>query len=335
MKKRLAICDRDERYLQSMQNYLMKRLTQFEVLTFATLNEAAEYSKRHAFAICLLSESLYEKDLQGMQALEILILRENGKKEITEYSYMEKYQSMEKLIQELLNEYAEHSLMDVPVYQCTKNVTIHAFYTPMVSREQTRAALALGQILLERKRKVLYLNLQAFAGYEELLTEKKMADITDLLYVAERQDANLGFRIQSMKQRLGGLDYFSPAEDAMDLLPVTQAEWKGLIERVVETGEYTDIILDLSELCQGLYYFLQTSDYVYSMIARTKEEQLTVEQYKKQLEKRQMLTVLEKTKWMEFPKEWIGKVGNIERLTTAPLGEYMKGLIDTDGNKPI
>ena len=85
MKKRLAICDRDERYLQSMQNYLMKRLTQFEVITFATLQEASDYSKKQAFAICLLSESLYEKDLYGMQALEILILKENGKKEITEY----------------------------------------------------------------------------------------------------------------------------------------------------------------------------------------------------------------------------------------------------------
>ena len=92
MKKRLAICDRDERYLQSMQNYLMKRLTQFEVITFATLQEASDYSKKQAFAICLLSESLYEKDLYGMQALEILILKENGKKEITEYPYMEKYQ---------------------------------------------------------------------------------------------------------------------------------------------------------------------------------------------------------------------------------------------------
>lgn len=335
MKKRLAICDRDERYLQSMQNYLMKRLIQFEVLTFATLYEAAEYSKRQAFAICLLGESIYEKDLQGMQALQILILREDGKKEIKEYPYMEKYQSMERLIDELLQEYVENSLMDVPVYQCIKAVTVHVFYTPMISREQTRAAHTLGQILSEKKRKVLYLNLHAFRGYKEWMTESKEADITDLLYVAERQDGKLGFRIQSLKQRLGGVDYFAPAEDSMDLLPVTQAQWQALLDKLIKTGEYTDIILDLSELCQGLYYFLETSDCVYSMCARTKEEQFAQEQYKRQLEKRQMLAVLEKTKWMELPREWIGKIGNIERLTITPLGEYMKGLIDADGNKPI
>ena len=92
-----------------------------------------------------------------------------------------------------------------------------------------------------------------------------------------------------------------------------------------DSDEYTDIILDLSELCQGLYYFLETSDCVYSMCARTKEEQFAQEQYKRQLEKRQMLAVLEQTKWMELPREWIGKIGNIERLTITPLGEYGYG----------
>lgn len=331
MKKRLAICDRDERYLQSMQNYLMKRLTQFEVLTFTTLHDVAEYSKRRAFAICLLGESLYETDLQGIQALQILILREDGKKEIKEYSYMEKYQSMENLIQE----FAEQSLMDAPVYQCTRKVTIHAFYTPMISREQTNAAVTLGQILADKKRKVLYLNLHAFPNYMSSISEGKMADITDLLYISERQDGNFTFRLQSLKQRLGEVDYFAPAEDAMDLLPVTQVQWQELVNKLTKTGEYTDIVLDLSELCQGLYNFLQTSDCVYSICSETKEELLAQEQYKKQLEKRQILDILEKTKWMQIPREYMQRVGNLERIMITPLGEYMKGLVDRNGNKPI
>ena len=308
MKKRLAICDKDERYLQSMQNYLMKRLTQFEVLTFVTLKEAAEYSKREAFAICLLGESLYEKKFHGMQALQILILREDGKKEITEYPYMEKYQSMEDLIQQLLQEYAENSFMDVPVYQCRRAVTVHAFYTPMIAREQTRAALTLGQILSEKKRKVLYLNLHAFTSSMEWMMERKAADITDLLYVAERQDGKFDFRMQSLKQSLAGVDYFAPADDSMDLLPVTQAQWQTLLDKLIKTGNYTDIILDLSEFCQGLYYFLQTSTCVYSMCARTKEDQFAQDQYKRQLEKRQLLAVLKKTMGARLESISTGKI---------------------------
>lgn len=335
MKKRLAICDKDERYLQSMQNYLMKRLTQFEVLTFHTLYELTEYSKRQAFAICMLSETVYEKNLEGLQALQIFILREEGKKEIKEYPYMEKYQSMERLIQKLLNEYADHSLMDVPVYQYQKAIKVHVFYSPMLSREQTRAAFTLAQILSEKKRKILYLNLHAYAVYKQWIMENSVADITDLLYVAERQEGNLSLRIQGMKQRLGNVDYIAPAEDYMDLLPITQAEWQAFMEKLLKINEYTDIVLDLSELCQGLYYFLQTSDCIYSMHARTKEEQYVINQYKKQLEKRQMLSILEKTKWMEIPREWIENTSNIERLSITPLGEYMKGFVDTDGNRQI
>lgn len=337
MKKRLAICDNDERYRQSMQSYLMKRLTEFEILTFASLYEAAEYSKKHAFAILLISESSYEKGLADIQALQVFILKEDGKTEITEYPYLEKYQSMEILIHELLNEYAEHSLMDVPVYRCARAVRVHTFYSPLAPREQTKAAFALGQVLVEKNHKVLYLNLHAFVGCRELFMETfdSRADITDLLYVAGRQEPNFIYRIQGMKQRLGGVDYFAPAEDCMDLLPVTQAEWQILLERLIDSGEYTDIILDLSEICQGLYHFLQNSDCIYSICARTSEEQLVMEQYKGIMEKREMSAVLEKTKWIELPQEWLGRVSNLERLMMTPLGEYMKGLVEKDGNRPI
>ena len=337
MKKRLAICDRNERYRQSMQSYLMKRLTGFEILAFTSLYEAAEYSKKQAFAICLISESFYEKGLANIQALQVFILKEDGKADIAEYPYLEKYQSMETLIHEFLNEYAEHSLMDIPIYRCARAARVHTFYSPVASQEQTKAAFALGQVLSEKNHKVLYLNLHAFVGCRELFMETfdSRADITDLLYVVGRKEPNFSYRIQSIKQRLGGVDYFAPAEDCMDLLPVTQAEWQTLMERLQEMGEYTDIILDLSEICQGLYYFLQNSDCIYSICARTREEQLAMEQYKVVMEKREISFVLKKTKWIELSQEWLGRVGNLEQLTMTPLGEYMKGLIEKDGNRPI
>ncbi len=337
MKKRLAICDNDERYRQSMQNYLMKRLTEFEILTFASLYEATEYSKKQAFAILLISESSYEKDLSDMQALQVFILKEDGKAGVTEYPYLEKYQSMEAMIHELLNEYAQHSLMDAPVYRCARAARVHTFYSPVAPREQTKAAFALGQVLSEKNHKVLYLNLQAFVWCRELFIEKfdARADITDLLYMAGRQEPNFSYRVQGMRQRLGGVDYFAPAEDWMDLLPVTQTEWQTLLKRLQEMGEYTDIILDLSEICQGLYDFLQNSDCIYSICARTREEQFTMEQYKRVMEKREMASVLEMTKWIELSQEWVGRVGNLEQLAMTPLGEYMKGLVEKDGNRPI
>lgn len=327
MKKRLAICDEDARYRQSMQTYLMKRMEEFEVLSFASLPEAAEYSRKQAFAILLIGEHTYEKNLHNVQALQIFILRESGEKAITEYPYLEKYQSMEMLIRDIWEGYAEHSLMDSPVYRSYKTTKIHAFYSPGASREQTISALALGQTLAKRDKRVLYLNLQAFVGWEELVSEVHAADITDLLYVIGRLDGNLVCRIQGMKQTLHGVDYFSPAEDYMDLLKISEVEWVTFLDRLIELGEYSDIILDLSEICQGLYRILEKSDGVYSMCGRTKVEKRAVYQYKKLLEKREQSSILEKTKWLEIPQEGMEKVPKMERLSVTPLGEYMKGLL--------
>lgn len=335
MKKRLAICDSDERYCNGMQNYLMKRLTDFEIYVFRSLRDVAEYSKKQAFEILLIGEHIYEKDLSGIQALQIIVLRENGEKRITEYPYLEKYQSMETMIQEMFQEYAGHILMDTSVYQCKKKTKLHVFYSPVGQKAQTKAAIVLGQILVERNHKVLYLNLQAFTGIQELLGDENFADITDLLYVAERQESNLFFRVQGMKQSCGGVDYFAPAADFMDLLSVSEKEWMEFLQKMIEGGEYTDIILDLSEICQGLYGMLEKSDDIYSICSTTREEQHAVEQYKKLLAKRELSYVLEKTKWVDLQQECMERVISIERLAMTPIGEYMKGLVQENGNRPI
>ena len=335
MKKQLAICDCDERYRSSMQNYLMKKLTEFEVITFRSLSEAIDYSKKQTFAIFLLGEHVYEKELQNLQALQIFILREDGEKQIAEYPYLEKYQSMETLIREILTEYAEHRPMDSMICRCIKKTKLHVFYSPVKQRQQIKAAMALGQILVGSGKRVLYLNLQAFSGWEELETKDGFADITDLLYFADRQESNLFYRIQSMKQTSGGVDYFAPAEDFTDLLRVSEEEWTGLLDKLLEAGKYTDIIWNLSEICQGFYRILEKSDCVYSMCGETREEQRAIEQYQKLLAKREMSSVPEKTKWIEQPLECMERDVSIEWLGKTALGKYMKGLVQEDGNRPI
>lgn len=327
MKKRLAICDSDERYRQSMQTYLMKRLEDFEVLTFGSLQEAVDNSRQQAFTIFLLGEQLYEASLSDIQALQIFILRENGKKAILEYPYLEKYQSMESLIRDIWEGYAENCLMDSPVYRIKKKTRIHAFYSPGASKKQTLSALALGQVLARRDKKVLYLNLQAFAGWDEQFFEQVGADITDLLYVIGRQEGNLSYRIQGMKHTVSDMDYFSPAEDYMDLLKISEVEWMTFLDRLLELGEYSDLILDLSEICQGLYRMLEKSDGIYSLCGRTNPEKRAMEQYKRLLEKRELASVLEKTKWLTPPQEDLERITGLERLSVTALGEYMRGLV--------
>lgn len=335
MRKQLVICDRDERYRQNMQTYLMKRLKEFEVLTFASLQEAAEYSRKKAISILLIGEQLYEEGLQEIQALQTFILREDGEKVITEYPYLEKYQSMECLIRDILEEYAGNMLSDSPIYQYGKRAKVHTFYSPVCQEQQTKAALALGQLLAQEGKKVLYLNLQAFAGVEEPLETDSVADITDLLYFVGKQEGNLKLRLLGMKQTMGGVDYLPPAADYLDILRITEAEWMTFLDMLMEIGDYSDIILDLSEICQGLYRILERSNQVYSVCGMTERETYSTNQYKRLLEKRELSSILKKTSWMELPRDSSGHVGKPERLHATPLGEYMKGLMKENGDRQI
>ena len=335
MKKQLAICDGDEQYRQMMQAYLIKRLEGFEILTFEDLQQAAEYSRKQAFAIVLVSEALYSEDLQGIQAIHIYVLREDGTGDVTKHPYIEKYQSMEQLISSIFMDYSEEAFDLQRNMRKTDKIRYHVFYSPIRKEEQTKAALALGQVLAEKNKKVLYLNLQAFAGWEDSLRTGFYADITDLLYFARRKDNNLKFRFQSMKQTLSGVDYMAPAEDYMDLLLVTENEWISFFEKLSEMDEYNDFILDLSEACQGLYRLLERSDYIYSMQAVTDAQRNSINQYKRLLEKRELSSILEKTSWLEMPREYFERAVNMERLYTTQIGEYMKGLMLENGNRQI
>ena len=323
MKKRLAICDGNERYRQMMQGYMIKRLKDFEILTFENIHQAKEFSRKKPFAIVLLSEQLYDMDVHEIQAMQIYILREDGKKAISQYPYIEKYQSMESMIHDIFTEYSDDSAEKIGIGH--KKAKVHVFYSPVRKTEQTLAALAYGQCLAQSGKKVLYLNLQAFAGWEMLLQTTFLADITDILYFAERNDNQLEYRLQSIKKSLGGMDYFPPAQDYLDLLCIEEAKWLKFLDILIKREEYEEIVLDVSEICQGLYSILEQCDSIYSIQEIDQMQKNAVTQYQKLLEKRELHAILEKTKWINPPINQADYERNLERLYTTELGQYMKG----------
>lgn len=332
MKKRLVICDRDKQYRQMMQSYLIKRLEDFDIMTFGDLSQAEKESSKQIFSILLVSESLYEKELQGIRALRIFILREDGAEAITEYPYLEKYQSMERLIGSMMTEEGGDS-EDLPLKRRTASgIRIHAFYSPVRREEQCKAAVAFGQILAKTGRKVLYLNLHAFAGWEELLQKSFVSDITDLLYFMRKGEKNPARRLVSMRQSLGNMDYLAPAFDYRDVLQVSEEEWLAFLTMLEEVGEYSDIIFDMSEICQGLYRMLERSEAVYTMSAATNTQEASVKQYRLLLEKRELTDILDKTKWLAPPQEGLERELPLERLFASPLGTYMKNWTGESGN---
>ena len=59
-EKQLAICDKDIRYLEMFQTYLMRnKIADFQILIFDNLESARDISSKDRFEILLVSEGIY------------------------------------------------------------------------------------------------------------------------------------------------------------------------------------------------------------------------------------------------------------------------------------
>ena len=107
-----------------------------------------------------------------------------------------KYQASDQLIAEVMNYYAVEAV-PAPAAMLKKKVEIIGIYSPVGRSLKTSLALTYGQIRA-REHKVLYLNLEEYAGFETLLEEKYEADLADLLYFARLGSGNLVYRMGSL-----------------------------------------------------------------------------------------------------------------------------------------
>ena len=81
---------------------------------------------------------------------------------------------------------------------------------------KTSFALTLGQILA-KERAVLYLNLEEYSGFEEMLGKGFAQNLSDLLYFVRQENGNLIYKMNSMVQTINNLDFIPPVRTPEDI----------------------------------------------------------------------------------------------------------------------
>ena len=270
MRKRIGICDSDERYLRFMQEYLgKKRLTDFEVQIFTSVEETGRYSEHNPLEILLIGEGSFQECIKEMGIRKIYILQESSSCEIPGLTKLMKYQSMERLISTVLEDYAQTVRPEESKYEngfaISKRARVTCFYTPLQTPSQTLYALSMAQLLAQKGKRVLYLNLTPFAGFEALLHTTYETDVTDFFYYALKHSDRLRLKLDGMKQKIGDVDYLPPAMDYQDLLSLSAKEWMDGLGQLQGLGVYDELILEVASCSQGLYELLLESDSIYTV----------------------------------------------------------------------
>ncbi|MDE7183057.1 MAG: hypothetical protein K2O40_01000 [Lachnospiraceae bacterium] len=327
--RQFAICDSDSRYLKMLQAYLQKRnLADFEILIFDAVSKAMEASLEKPFELLLIGEDIYDTDVINIKASKTYILQEDGLKGITEYSMIAKYQSMESMIAQVLEEFASDDCCNSVERRGRNPTALISFYSPDRHRGQSAAALSAAQVLADQGCRVLYMSLIPFTGFETLMKTSYESDVTDFLYFVLNHADKLLYKLDSLKRSVHGVDYLPPALDYADLLEIGREDWQRVMDLLLYSSDYTHVVIDLSETCQGFYDMLENSDHVYILTDRSNMyAHAMLSHFKRLLQAKEYDKILGHMTEFELPQGWEEQCGEVELLAASPVGARLKGVL--------
>lgn len=320
---RLAICDQDEKYMEKLQQYLISRSSfPFSVSIYGNMGEFQKENAKKEFEVILAGESMFqnlaEKKFSGM----IVLLQDKGIVVSKAERVIRKYQSAEIIRKKILELYADWNGTLKAHGIAQKDSSLIGVYSPLGRCIQTSFSLLLGQFLA-KKQKVLYLNFEPFSGLSGLLGREEENDLTDLVYYLSNGKERFLYKLESMVSNVNGLNYVAPAYSYMDIAAVKSEDWLLLIQSLKECTDYDVIILDLSELVQGLPDVLRECSYIYTLNRTDGVACHKMKEYEDLLERQEYQDIISKTKKLEFPI-FKSLPATLEEMSYGELADYVK-----------
>ena len=300
-KRKLIIYDKDEKYAGNLMEYLGEiKDFPYSISIFSKKEALMSYSKENSINLLLASESAYAEIEEWVKAERVMILNESGTLSWNDLQHIQKYQSAENIVQEIMHYYVEVAEVMPAIVTVCKDVKIVGFFSPVGRCSQTTMGLTLGQIMAE-KCPTLYLNFESLSGFPYMLGYGEGKDISDLLYFMEIAPEKFDLHLQRCVRQLDSLNYILPMKAMHQLLLVKADMWQKLISAIANSGRYKVIILDLSEGIQGLFEILRMCSHIYTLTKDDRLARAKIQQYEQLLQLCEYEDVLNKTYKRKIP----------------------------------
>lgn len=251
-KKKLGICICDkayeERFVRCMMNHYKE---QYEIHILSSLLEIVEFQERIFDAIIVGDEE--EKNMMSLakKGQDGLILREEeGTEESQEHLvYVEKYQEVYKIVEELRKLTENHSK---EVGMQTKNYELVGISSFCCERLQLPFASVTASVYGE-KHSVLLIDLQPFSAMDnDDASEGERLGMEDLMSVATTG-------IYTKSRILGAIgheqkwDYIHPVKNTECLVEANEDIYIKMIDMLAEEQGYDVIILNFGAVFSGMF----------------------------------------------------------------------------------
>ena len=325
-KNIMAVYDRDEEYVMRLMNYFSEtKPVDIEIQGFTDLNFLKDYTEDRQLDVLLVQDSEMCGDIEEMKIGKIMVLSEgeyeaeDGKGHKTIY----KYQSTENIVREVMCYYADEPTVHIGVLNGTKSRLI-GVYSPIKRSLKTSFALCLGQIL-SHSRKTLYIDIEDYHGFNVILKQNYMSDLSELLFYIQQSKNNFPCKLASVVQRLGSLDFVPPAISPEDLKQVKPEDWTHFLNEVMDCN-YDYVILDIGDSIREITGILEACETVYTPVREDFISKAKLEQYETWLRIMEHENILDKTEKLNFPF-FNDLEGSPENLENTSLGDYVREML--------
>ena len=329
-KNIFAVCDLEVEYAYNFMEYLnQKKNIPFEIQAFTGPEVLCDYAREHPIEILLISGKAMNDMVKQLNTGMLIILSEGVHNPgLDHYPSVYKYQSCDGMLREIMNYYGADKTPHDQTPVLKRQTRVIGVYSPIGRTQKTSFALTLGQILAKNQA-VLYLNLENFSGFDQLLEQSFEYTLSDLLYFTRQENINLSYKMAGMVQNMQNLDFIPPALSPMDIQCTTYEEWMTLLEMIVKETRYEIVILDLGDGVQSLFQILESCDQIYVPIRNDVISASKIDQFEHLLSVWGHTHLTERTKKLKLPFHTTSHSGKsyFENLVWSELGDYVREML--------
>ena len=332
MKRNIfAVCDLEVDYALNFMDYMnRKKNIPFEIQAFTSVENLIAYGKQTHIELLLISGRAMCREVRDLDIGKIIILSEGvHPPELDQYPSVYKYQSSSDVLREVMACYgAEKKTVADQIAVLKKTTEIIGIFSPLGRCLKTSFALTLGQILA-KERAVLYLNMEEYSGFEELMGKGFAHNLSDLLYYVRQDNQNLLYKMNSMIQTINNLDYVPPVQTPADIRTTAWQDWERLFQMLILDSSYEVIVLDIGCGIDENFQLLDLCKRIYMPVLADTVSQCKIAQFENLVRIWDFPQILEKTVKISPPFHMISapSASCIEQMVWSELGDYVREVL--------
>ena len=299
-QKILAITDDERDYAIHLMEYLMSdtRMT-MRIAVYTGADRLLSLTTPEVVSILVIAESEYTPEVAAAGYEKVLVLNETDRY-LKGVHATSKYQPMDGIADEILHLLTSDEAESTPSVRHGGRLVRIGFCSPIPGCLQTSAALCLAN-LLSQKAPALVLNFEPLSGLSVLLSREFTGDLSELVYYSDCQKEKLSSHLSSILVKAGAADLVPPLQQVKDLSEIRADQWLELLSALGEVTDYGYVVLDLTQMVQGLFEILDTCDLVVVMTKDGRPARAKLAEFNARLTRAGQENLLPKIRQVQVP----------------------------------